>query len=207
MSSGARHEVAVDASRPGVRAVAFAAAAVPVSAAVHVWVGGGMRPGVDALAVSTLVAYVAHRFVIGSRQRSLPTSVVALGAMQGVLHLVMSLGSGTHMAAAGEAPVHAIHPMTTGASPLAMLVAHLAACVVLGRLLHAGESAFWAAARRWLWSCAASVALFCAARPQPASRRLAAPHVPDSPAPLRRRQRHWSGGQIRRGPPAALAAA
>ncbi len=92
---------------------------------------------------------------------------------------------------------------------LLMLATHVLAAIVLGILLRAGDAAFWAAARRSIWSLRSRLDdyLVVLLTPVASPCRIQPPRETAVPAPvLRRSQRRWFGGRICRGPPCGVLA-
>lgn len=193
-------------SRPHLRAASFAAVAVPVTSVAHL-AGGGHVATPLPLVLAASLAYGVHRFAVGGRDRSGAALLVALLSVQGATHLLLSvdgLGGG-----------HA-HQHANSHSGPAMLLCHLLAATTLGVLLQRNEAALWVAARRGVWAAAfvtlwrrTAASMRCRLAPQaPAdcTHRLDALRLAlHEHLAVRRLRREWTGGRVRRGPPACLA--
>jgi hypothetical protein len=207
-------DVALEASRPGVRAAAFAALAVPVSLAGHVEAGGSAPDDATLLLACALVV-VGHRLVIAHRERCWPVLALALAATEFGLHHLFGLGAGGHLAmdAARSGYPHA----AGGHAPsgAAMVAGHALAAVVLGWFARQGEAALWSAARRAAGGVHTGLRLIRhAVHALRALTALTAAPVPRAEHPDRapiltldpgRRRYLATGGRFWRGPPAAAA--
>lgn len=155
--SSCDRDPAVAASRPLLRALAFAGVAVPASLIGHC-AAGGSAPDDASLVLSLVIVAVLYRALLSRRERSWPVISAATASSQGLLHVLfgagaqaggqatsagmaMSMPTGMDMQASGAVPGHLV-------SGLVMAACHLVAAVFLGWMLRCGESALWAGARR-----------------------------------------------------------
>lgn len=199
-------DVALAASRPGVRAAAFAALAVPVSLAGHV-AAGGSTPDDATLLLACALAVIGHRLVIARRERCWPVLALALASAEFGLHHLFGLSGGHHaMDAAQSGYTHATARHAT--SGAAMLAGHALAAVVLGWVLRQGEAALWSAARRAVASARTVLHLLLHALAALATHSAAPTTGTERPArapiagPDPKRLRYLAtGGRFRRGPP------
>jgi hypothetical protein len=119
-----------------IRAAAFAAVCVLVSAGGHLFAGGGdVSPA--ALALGFGVPYVLA-LVVNGRERSRESVVAATSVVQLVLHQVF----------ARVAPVAEVDT-EHGHLNVGMTVVHLMVALLSGWWLHQGEQAVWTALRLW----------------------------------------------------------
>jgi hypothetical protein len=194
------------ASRPLLRAGGFAAVAMPVSLAGHL-AAGAQAPDHATVLLGVALIVLAHRTVLGRRERSWPVITLALVSTQVCLHVLLACDAGAH--------VHALRSQATvtGLPTPAMLAAHVLAALVLGWFLRQGERALWSAARRAGVSAVIAVIdrLLAVLRLAPvvdSDRRTCATGVPPQQTP---RAPHLcvvcGAGPVWRGPPAAIAPA
>lgn len=197
-------------------------AALSHAAAGH----GAAHPGPALVAAAAVLAAPVCTLLAG-RTLSLWRTVVAVGAAQGILHVLYALaGSGVDVVAApGVDPAHLAHggaapavagPLLTAAadpasahaaetSALPMLAAHLLAAVLTVVLLRHGERTLVAAAERALEATPVLRLLVRLLLPTPAPRRRGP--VPAGPPAPRRRRVLELGTAGRRGPPEHVLAA
>ena len=192
------------ASRPLLRAGGFAAVATPVSLAGHV-AAGAPAPDHATVLLGVSLTVLAHRALLGRRERSWPVITLALASTQLGLHLLLSGDAGTH--------VHALRPASSGSGlpPVAMLAAHALAALVLGWFLRQGEQALWSAGGRAV-ARAVTVAtgrLLAVTAPPPVidtgHRACRTGVLPERSVQATRRRILCGGGPAWRGPPAMVA--
>ncbi|GAA0916040.1 MFS transporter [Nonomuraea longicatena] len=133
-----------------IRAAAFAAVCVLVSAGGHLFAGGGAISPI-ALGLGFGVPYVLA-LVVNGRERSRESVLVATSVVQLVLHQVF-------------ARVAPVAELDTGHGHLnvGMTMVHLTVALLSGWWLHQGEQAVWTALR--LWGVAPLLLLFAAPVP------------------------------------------
>ncbi|MBL8931584.1 MAG: hypothetical protein JNL54_15800 [Kineosporiaceae bacterium] len=205
------HDVrATEASLPALRSAIFSTGAIALTVLGHVAAGGGLPP-VAVLLAAVAVTYPLHRYLLSRCECSCPTIMISLALAQVMVHEVFTLTASEAAAVRSDtvamphAPGHVMSHATTAAAPSgwSMLAGHLLATVLLGVLLRGGERALWSLGRRMglrllsHLTCADLARVVTLGGP-PMPRRTSAPIPTRS---LRRLQRSWTAGRIRRGPP------
>ena len=102
------------ASRPLLRAGGFAVVAMPVSLAGHL-AAGAAAPDDATVLLGAALTVLAHRLVLGRRERSWAVIALALGATQVGLHLLFAGDGGAH--------VHALAAPSPAALPTPAMLA------------------------------------------------------------------------------------
>jgi len=168
-----------------IRAAAFAAVCVVVSAAGHRVAGGGAISA-SAFAIS-LVAAFALALACNRRERTRGAVLAATTFTQVVLHLTFSLVAPGSVLAPGHGHMNA-----------GMTLVHLTLALLSGWWLHQGESVVWAMLR--LWGVAPlRLLLLVAASPVQVPRRVRP--VPSARHSGPRRSLEFTAAVHRRGPP------
>ncbi|MEV4105432.1 hypothetical protein AB0J42_34755 [Nonomuraea sp. NPDC049649] len=168
-----------------IRAAAFAAVCVVVSAAGHRVAGGGAISA-SALAISLVVTF-ALALACNRRERTRGAVLTATTFTQVVLHLTFSLVAPGSVLAPGHGHMNA-----------GMTLVHLTLALLSGWWLHQGESVVWAMLR--LWGVAPlRLLLLVAASPVQVPRRVRP--VPSARHSGPRRSLEFTAAVHRRGPP------
>ncbi|MFI9550553.1 MFS transporter [Nonomuraea endophytica] len=174
-----------------IRAAAFAAVCVMVSAGGHVFAGGAAI-SLAALLLGFGAPYLLA-LVVNGRERSRESVLAATAVVQLVLHQVFA-----RVAPAAEGSAEHGGHLNVG-----MTVMHLMLALLSGWWLHQGESALWTALRLW---AAAPLRLLLLFAPLPVEARVglwrAVPCVRTGPW----RSLVFTKAVHRRGPPALLRA-